>query len=300
MFAATTGRAKIVLKPRIIGVVAVKDGWAVQSIGFRRFLPLGRPEISVEFLDRYGIDEIALLDISATREGRGFDLTVLQRCAQRCHVPIAAGGGVTTIAQMHDLIRSGADKIIINTAALENPTLVSEGAAHFGSQCMVMSIDARRTTGRDHEVYSHCGTRARGMSPQEGARIAQEHGAGEILINSIDQDGAKNGYDLDLVQKVRDAASVPLISLGGAGHAHHFAECLRAGANAAAAGNIFNYAEHSVALVKRQLAREGVDLRFDTHAAYENATFDTNGRLLRQPEEILDDLLFMRIKEEVI
>lgn len=287
------------LKPRIIGVVAVKNGLAVQSIGFERFLPVGRPEISVEFLDRYGVDEIALLDISATREGRGFDIAMLKRCALRCHVPIAVGGGVTTVEQAHDLVHGGADKVIINTAALENPSILTEGALLLGSQCMVASIDVRRSDS-GHEVFTHCGARARGITPGEAAAAAQKAGAGEILINSIDQDGRKTGYDMELVKSVRAAVDVPLIVLGGAGHADHFAAALKAGANAVAAGNIFNYTEHSVALIKRQLAQSGVSLRADSYASYENASFDTDGRLLRQDEELLEDLLFVRIQEEVI
>lgn len=287
------------LKPRIIGVVAVKDGWAVQSIGFERYLPIGRPEVSVEFLDRYGVDEIALLDIAATREGRGFDTAMLKRCALRCHVPIAAGGGITTIDQAHDIVHGGADKVIINTAALDNPAILTEGALRFGNQCMVASIDARRTKA-GHEVFSHGGTRARNLTPASAAAAAQNAGAGEVLINSIDEDGRKAGYDLALLRSVRTAADIPLIVLGGAGHASHFADGLKAGANAVAAGNIFTYTEHSVALIKRQLAQAGVDLRIDSTATYENAGFDADGRLQRQDEELLEDLLFVRIHEEVI
>ena len=278
----------------------MKDGWAVQSIGFQRFLPVGHPEISVEFLDRYGVDEIALLDISATRDGRGPDTNMLERCARKCHVPIAAGGGVTTVDQMHALVRSGADKIVINSAALDSPDLIDEGAHHFGSQCMVVALDARMSASGAYDVFTHCGTRGRGISPAEAARAAAIRGAGEILIQSIDQDGLKTGYDLALASSVRAAVDVPVILLGGAGHPSHFAAGLAAGANAVAAGNMLNYTEHSVALIKRFLAKQGIALRADNYASYENASFDSDGRLVRQPEEVLHDLLFTRIEEEVI
>lgn len=288
------------LKPRIIGTVVVKDGWAVQSIGFERFLPIGRPEVSVEALDRYGVDEIALIDISATRDGRGTDAQIIERCAPCCHVPIAAGGGVTTIAQMHTLVRNGADKIIINTAALDTPSLITEGAHQFGSQCMLVSIDARRRPDGTHEVYSHCGTRPRGLTPEEAARNSERNGAGEILINSIDEDGRKRGYDVALLNTVRAAVSIPVIAVGGAGHPAHFAAALKAGVSAVAAGNMLNYTEHSVGLIKRHLTQNAFDLRTDSYASYENASFDEDGRLVRQSEDVLHDLLFTRIEEEVI
>lgn len=288
------------LKPRILGAVLVKDGWAVQSIGFARFLPIGRPEVSVEFLDRYGVDEIALLDISATREGRGPDTDMLKRCARRCHVPIAVGGGVTTVEQMHELVRNGADKVVINTAALDNPGLIAEGAHHFGNQCMLVAIDAVKTSTGAYEVYSHCGTRPRAVTPAAAAQAAVQQGAGEILIHSIDRDGLKTGYDIELLASVRAAVDVPVIALGGAGHPRDFAAGLAAGANAVAAGNMLNFTEHSVALVKRYLAQQGLSIRADNYASYENAAFDEDGRLVRQPEDVLHDLLFMRIEEEVI
>lgn len=288
------------LKPRILGAVLVKDGWAVQSIGFERFLPVGRPEVSVEYLDRYGVDEITLLDISATREGRGPDTEMLKRCARRCHVPISVGGGVTTVDQMHELVRNGADKVVINTAALDTPALIAEGAHHFGNQCIVVAIDARKTAGGAYEVYSHCGAKPRGITPVEAAQAAVRQGAGEILIHAIDRDGRKTGYDLDLLASVRAVVDVPVIVLGGAGHARDFAAGLAAGANAVAAGNMLNYTEHSVALIKRQLAQQAVSIRADNYASYENAAFDDDGRLVRQPEDVLHDLLFMRIEEEVI
>jgi cyclase len=288
------------LKARVIGVVPVKDGWAVQSIGFKRFLPVGRPEVSVEFLDRYGVDEIALLDISATREGRGPDVDMLARCARRCHVPIAAGGGVTTLEQMHRLVRNGADKVIVNSAAIDNPHLLEEGASHFGAQAMLASIDVRSKPDGSHEVYTHCGTRARNMTPAEAARLVEKHGAGEILVTSIDRDGAKTGYDVKLLAAVQSEVRVPVILLGGVGHPKHLAEGLRAGAAAVAAGNFFNFAEHSVGLAKRYLVDQGVKLRLDQHAAYDGAAFDADGRLARKSEDYLDDLLFTRIVEEVI
>jgi cyclase len=288
------------LKARVIGIVCVKDGWAVQSIGFKKFLPIGRPEICVEFLDRYGADEIALLDIAATHNGTGPDLDMVARCARKCHVPIAVGGGVNRIQHVHDLVRNGADKVVINTAAISNPALITEGALHFGSQCMVVSLDARRSPDGRYEIYSEAGSRASGLTPIQAARQAEEGGAGEILITSIDNDGLRNGYDIDLIRLVRQGVAIPVIAAGGAGHPVHFAEGLAAGADAVAAGNMLNYTEHSVALIKRFLLNGAANVRMDGYAAYEGATFDSDGRLLKRDEEILEDLLFVRISEEVI
>lgn len=289
------------LKPRIAGVLVVLDGQVVQSIGFRRHLPVGSPEICAEFLNAWGIDEIILLDIGAARERRRPDPDLVGRVSARCVVPLAVGGGVRDIADMRALIRGGADKIVINTSALERPGLIEEAARVFGSQCIVVSMDARAREDGRYEVFARCGRNATGLEPVEWARRAESLGAGEIFLNSVDRDGSKAGYDLGLIRQVADSVSLPVVACGGVGHASHFAPAFREGlASAAAAANFFHFSEHSVNVAKARLRQDGIPMRGDLHADYAEAALGLDGRVAKKDDAVLEKLRFKFHPKEII
>jgi cyclase len=289
-----------VLKKRLVGCVIVRDGIVVQSLGFRRYLPVGRPEVTLEFLNQWGIDEIVLLDITAARRG-GPDCAMVKRSTERCFVPLTVGGGVRTVADMDALMHSGADKIAVNTAAVDAPALISEGAARYGNQCIVVAIDARRTGPGRWEAAVDGGRRLTGVSPDTLAHDAVSRGAGEILITSIDRDGSKQGFDLELIDLVASAVDVPVIVCGGAGHPRHFLDAFRQpNVSAVAAANYFQFTEHSPIVTKAWLGANGFDVRLETYAHYRDSGFDADGRLQRRTDEYLDELIFEIIPPEVI
>jgi len=277
------------LTERLIATVVVREGWVVQSFGFRRFLPVGHPEVAVEFLAQWNVDEIVLLDISATREGRGPDFALVERVARRCFVPLTVGGGIRHLEDVHDLTHAGADKVSVNTSALARPALLEEGASHYGRQCMVVSIDVRGE-GAAARVWSRCGTEATGRSPVEWAQAAERAGAGEVLLTSIDRNGSKRGYDLEVTRAVSQAVGVPVIASGGAGRPEHFDEGLRTGlASAAAAGNYFHFAEHSVMVTKASLLSRGSAVRISRGRPYVAAPVDGQGRVGRVADFTFDE-----------
>lgn len=287
------------LKKRIVATLVVKDGIVVQSLGFDRYLPVGRPEIAVEFLNQWGIDEIILLDIDATRKGRPPDFAMVKDASIHCRVPLTVGGGVTQIAHIKQLMHCGADKVSFNQSALHQSDLLTEASRMFGVQCVVASIDSLLTdTG--HRVYDYRQRSAQAQKPAELAKQLQQLGAGEILINSIDRDGTYRGFDLELINSVCAAVTVPVICCGGAGNAQHFVDVFRqTRVSAAAAANFFHFTEHSVTTVKAQVNRE-VPVRHETHADYAGSRFDEVGRLLKRDDRELEAMLFVHIEKEVI
>jgi imidazole glycerol-phosphate synthase subunit HisF len=287
------------LKTRVIGVVLVKSGIAVQSVGFNRYLPVGRPEIAIEYLDRWGIDEIVVLHMGAANAGCALDREVVASYSRHCRVPLAVGGGLATSGDIKRVIQAGADKVVLNRAVADTPSLISDAAALFGSQCVVVSIDARRE-GASHGAYTDSGRTPTGRTAEAFAIQAAEMGAGEILLNSIDQDGMRAGYDLDLVSRVASAVQIPVIACGGAGHPEHFRAAMRRGASAVAAANFFHYTEHSVTIVKRYLTQQQEAVRLDSYADYSHHTVGPSGRLGKQSDDALDELRFRYVPEEVI
>lgn len=287
------------LKQRIVGVIVVLGGRAVQSFGFARHLPIGRPEIAVEYLNRWGIDEIVLLGIDTTRIGADPDYKLVAACTPFCQVPLAVGGGVRSLRHMEQLISAGADKVVLNSALADNPGLLISGSRHFGSQAMVASIDAVCTPG-GYVVMTHGGRRSTGITPAEFAQQCEDLGVGEILLNSVDRDGSKEGYDMALLDQVRQAVDIPVVACGGVGHPAHLLEGLRSGVSGVAAANFFHFVEHSVMLSKRYLLQQGHEVRLDTYTNYEHVAFDDDGRLARADEDRLTSLRFMYIPEEVL
>jgi len=272
------------LKKRLIACLVIKEGWVVQSINFQQYLPVGTPRIALEYLARWDVDEIVVLDISTTQDAKNPDPLLLPRITQGSFVPITYGGGLRTVDQIRELIQSGADKVSLNSGALENPQIISEGAEIFGSQCIVVSIDVRQDSPGNYQVYGNSGRRASGRHPVDWAKEAVEHGAGEIFLNSIDHDGCKNGYDLSLIEMVSNAVTVPVIACGGAGHPSHFVEGVEPGrASAVAAANFFHFTEHSVIQTKAYLHRAGIGIRLDTTPNYRDFQVDNWGRIERLP-----------------
>lgn len=259
------------LKKRLIPCIILKDGLLVQSIEFQRYLPIGKPKIAVEFFNAWDVDEIVILDISANSENRGPLFELIEHVSKICFVPLTVGGGIRTISDIRDILKVGADKVSINTEAIRRPVFITESADIFGSQCIVVSIDVKINSEGNYEVFSHCGKEPTGLHPIKWAQRAEEFGAGEIFLNSIDRDGTKKGYDLELIKMVSDAVRIPVIACGGVGKMDDFVEGITKGnASAVSAANIFQYYEHSTILAKAQLKKAGIDIRLSTEATYLN------------------------------
>ncbi len=250
------------LAKRIIAALDIRDGRVVKGIRFRNIRDAGDP---VELAKRYeseGIDEIVFLDITASYENRGILLELVERIAGEIYVPFTVGGGIRTAEEAREIVKRGADKVFINTAAVERPELVREIAEIVGTANLVVAIDAR-WNGSFWEVYTHGGRKARGIDAVEWARKVEELGAGEILLTSMDTDGTKEGFDIPLTKAVAEAVEVPVIASGGAGKPEHFYEAFQAGAEAALAASIFHYGEYTVGELKRFLAERGIPVRLD-------------------------------------
>lgn len=290
------------LKKRIVAVLIIKDRIVVQSIAFNKYLPVGDPRVSVEFLSKWGIDEIIVLDIDATSHNRKPNFNLITEISKRIFVPLTVGGGINTLEDMRQLIHCGADKISINKAALENPEIIKKAALIFGNQCMVVSLDIKINKNGNYEIFSDSGKIATGLEPVSFVKKVEALGAGEIFINSIDRDGSKSGYDLKLIKMISDAVKIPIIACGGVGLPQHFLEgFVKGGASASAAGNFFHFTEHSPIIVKSYLTQKGVDIRLDTYANYKDINFDEeSGRILKRPEHYLDKLRFEYLSEEII
>jgi cyclase len=249
------------LAKRVIPCLDVISGRVMKGVAFVDLRDAGDPAELAARYDDDRADELVFLDITASSDGRGILLDAVRRTADRVFIPLTVGGGVRSIADIDVLLRAGADKVSINTAALDKPALIEEAASRFGCQCVVIAIDARRSAS-GHEVHSHGGRHGTGRKAVEWAREAADRGAGEILLTSMDQDGTKNGYDLDLTASVAEAVDVPVIASGGAGIPEHLRSVLTdAGASAALAASIFHFGSHPVPETKRYLHDHGVEVR---------------------------------------
>jgi len=251
------------LTKRIIPCLDVKDGRVVKGIQFVQLRDAGDPVELARFYDEQGADELVFLDISASVEGRKTMIEVVKDVASELAIPFTVGGGINSLEDMKKILRAGADKVSLNTAAVLNPDLILDGAGYFGSQCIVVAIDAKFDSELGTwRVYTHGGRKPTEKMAVEWAMEAANLGAGEILLTSMDSDGEKNGFDLDLTQAVSKAVAIPVIASGGAGKAEHFEEAFLAGkADAALAASIFHYKETSVHEVKSYLREKGVSIR---------------------------------------
>lgn len=248
------------LARRVIPCLDVADGRVVKGVRFQDLVDQGDPAESALRYAEQGADEIVFLDISAAPEGRDTDLDWVRRTAERVFIPLTVGGGVRREEDAFRLLRSGADKVGINSAAVRDPGLLDTLARRFGSQCVVLSVDARRREG-GWEVVIQGGRQATGLDALEWIREGVRRGAGEILLTSIDRDGTRGGYDLDLLREVTQSTSVPVIASGGAGAPEHLADALSAGAAAVLAASIFHQGTYTVGEVKRRLAEAGFPVR---------------------------------------
>jgi cyclase len=251
------------LKVRIIPCLDVKDGRVVKGVNFLDLRDAGDPVEQARAYDAAGADELMFLDITASHEGRGAILDVIARTAEVCFMPVSVGGGVREVEDARRLLRAGADKVSINTAAVENPDLIANAADAFGSQCVVVAIDAKaKADGLGWEVYTYGGRRATGLDVVEYAALAVARGAGEILLTSMDRDGAKSGYDTALLSAVTGAVRVPVIASGGAGSCADLIAGVRdGGADAVLAASIFHFGEITIGEAKAAMAAAGIAVR---------------------------------------
>ena len=255
------------LAVRVIPCLDVADGRVVKGVNFRDLRDAGDPVELATRYDEEGADELTFLDIAASHEGRGTTLEMVARTADRVFIPLTVGGGVGSVEHVDQLLRAGADKVSVNTAAIRRPELLAEIADRFGSQVLVLSVDARRVppgsagTDSGFEVTTHGGRRSAGIDAVAWAARGAELGVGEVLLNAMDADGTTEGFDLELVRAVRAAVSVPVVASGGAGAVEHFAPAVEAGADAVLAASVFHFGTLRVGEVKRALASAGHDVR---------------------------------------
>lgn len=250
------------LAKRIIPCLDVRDGKVVKGINFVGIKEVGDPvECAAEY-DRQGADEIVFLDITASNEGRGNMLDVVRRTAQKVFVPLTVGGGIRTIDDFRDTLRAGADKVSVNSAAVKNPQLIKEAADIFGCQCVVVAIDAKKCDDGHYTVVINGGRIDMGIDAVEWAKKAEELGAGEILLTSMDTDGVKGGFDLDMLNAVCSVVKIPVIASGGCGKLEHFTEVFeKTNASAALAASLFHYKELTVDEVKTELKKHNIPVR---------------------------------------
>jgi cyclase len=250
------------LKTRIIPCLDVKDGRVVKGVQFLDLVDAGDPVEAARAYDAAGADELCFLDITASHEDRGILLDVVQRTAEECFMPLTVGGGVRSVADIRNLLRAGADKVSINTAAVNDRDFVRQAAEKFGDQCIVVAIDAKKVTDGRWEIFTHGGRRATGLDAIQFAREVASLGAGELLVTSMDRDGTRSGYDLPLVRNIADAVSVPVVASGGVGGLNDLVAGVREGhASAVLAASIFHFGQHSVGEAKRYMAAAGLSVR---------------------------------------
>ena len=254
------------LRVRVIPCLDVTDGRVVKGINFKNLKDAGDPVEMAKLYDLEGADEITFLDISASSAGRETTLDVVRKTAEQVFIPLTVGGGIRSVVDVDRLLRAGADKISINTAALARPELIAEIADKFGSQVLVLSVDARRArTNSGFEVTTHGGRESANIDALEWVEKACQLGVGEILLNSMDADGTRAGYDIGMINSVRAITTVPLIASGGAGSLSDFAGALDAGADALLAASVFHFGVHRIGDVKRYLAKEGYSMREESN-----------------------------------
>jgi len=252
---------------RVIPCLDVDNGRVVKGVNFENLRDAGDPVELAARYDAEGADELTFLDVSASKDGRGTMLDVVRRTADQVFIPLTVGGGVRSEDDVDQLLRAGADKVSVNTSAIARPELLSELSARFGAQCIVLSVDARRVPAdgtpqpSGFEVTTHGGTRSAGLDAVEWARRGQELGVGEILLNSMDGDGTRDGFDLELIRAVREVVTIPVIASGGAGKAADFPPAVTAGADAVLAASIFHFGDVAISEVKDAMAAEGIEVR---------------------------------------
>ena len=269
------------LKRRIIACLMVQNNLVVQSIGFKQFLPIGKLDIALEFLEYWDIDEIIILDIDATLNNRVFNHNIIKDISKKIFIPISIGGGIKSIDDVSNIITSGADKVVLNSVAYSNPDLIKECKNSFGTQSIIVSIDVKKDLSGQYKVYIESGTKQIEISFKDYIKQIEQNGAGEIIINSIDNDGKKNGYDIELINLTTNLVNIPIIAMGGAGNSQHFVDVLdNTKVSGVAAGNMFHFLEHSTAISKAYLKNNFNNIRVNNILDYSKHKFDTQCRIL--------------------
>lgn len=285
------------LKQRLIASLVLKNNIVVQSIGFNRYLPIGSLTICIENLNRFGIDEIVIVDIDASRDNRCIDTSLIGKATEGSFVPITVAGGIQTTDQIASLLRCGADKIMINQTFWNNPRLVEEASEIFGSQCIIVSLDAY-----ENRCYDYLTKIIRDETILSAAQRAASLGAGEILLNDVNRDGMKTGLDIHTIHDLAKNLPIPLIAQGGIGHAKHIQEGLNIQELCAVAvGNFFHFTEHSVNVAKGYIkSQKNYPIRNETYANYKDHTFDEDGRVGKIDDNSLAHMWFEHHPQEII
>jgi len=284
------------LKKRIIAKLLIKNDICVQSMGFGRYKPLGKPEVAIAHFNAWGVDEIACLHID---NAGVMDVSYLDKVASYasyCQVPLSVGGGIGSVENAQKALYYGADKVVINSLLHESPEIIYKAAKKFGKQSLVISIDIKKEQNQ-FIVYTHGGKASVDLPLADTVRLAEDSGAGEILISSIDREGSGEGYALDALLEIRDLVSIPILVGGGYGKPVDIKSVFKAGASGACIGNALHFSEHSVALIKGLLQEEGTDIRYDSPLKYEEGQVDVWGRVRKVGEP---DLLQLRFKKNVL
>ena len=251
------------IKTRIIPCLDVDNGRVVKGINFVDLKDAGDPVKQAKFYSDNGADEITFLDITATHQKRKAMVDIIERTANECLVPLTVGGGIKSIEDMNMFLSVGADKVSVNSSAINNPSLISKGADKFGNQCIVVAIDAKRTK-KSWDVFINGGRINTGLDAIQWAKKVESLGAGEILLTSMDRDGTKNGFDLDLTRNISDSVGIPVIASGGVGEIDHFVDGVRVGgASALLAASVFHFGKFTITEVKKHLISKGIDVRID-------------------------------------
>ena len=248
------------LKNRIIPCLDVKNGRVVKGINFVDLQDAGDPVEQAKFYSDSGADEICFLDITASNENRDTIYEVVKKTSKKCFVPLTVGGGVRSIEDINKLLNCGADKVSINTAAVQNPDLVVESSKKFGSQCIVVAIDAKKN-GEMWEIFTHGGRNKTGINALEFAKKMERNGAGELLVTSMDKDGTQSGYDIELMKNISSSVNIPVIASGGVGTLDHLVDGIKSGASAVLAASIFHYGTFSIEEAKQYLASKNIPVR---------------------------------------
>ncbi len=249
------------LKIRIIPSLLLKGGRCVKGVNFTNFRDTGNPVMAARVYDSQKADELVFLDITATNEGKEPLYELAAKVADECFMPFTIGGGIKTIGQIEKLLKCGADKVSINTAAVENPKFITEAAYEFGAQCVVVSVDVKKTQ-KGYEVYTHSGTKATGNEPVSFTKKMESLGAGEILLTSIDHEGTNKGYDLELTRSVADALTIPVIAHGGVGNLQHLVDGVRLGhASAVSCASMFHFTDQSTLMARTYMKTAGLNVR---------------------------------------
>jgi|TARA_B110000259_G_scaffold168677_1_gene197931 cyclase len=252
------------LKNRIIPCLDVENGRVVKGINFLDLKDAGDPVEQAEYYSKCGADEICFLDITATHEDRNIIIDIVNKTAEKCFVPLTVGGGIKSMQNIRDLLLAGADKVSINSAAVKDINFVKDASRKFGTQCMVIAVDAKKVAENKWEIFTHGGRNKTGIDAVDFALKAEQNGAGEILLTSMDKDGTKTGYDIELLKSVTNKISIPVIASGGVGNLEHLYEGIRkGGASAVLAASIFHYGEHTIRQAKEYLASKDVPVRIE-------------------------------------